>query len=298
MIKKVLVALFIGLFLAVSPIVMSLAHSDGQGIIFLDKADRENQNHTSGNQDDNLQENTDRTDDDAHADSDVEDKEIIDEIIEIIIETKDTLIMALTNKLNIRTGMSTANLVLGVMDKGDMVAYKNKHNGWYETVYKGRKTYVSANAKYTKLVEFDKEKEEVEAVIEFAKTLLGHPYVWGATRYHNGSGTLLSGFNATRFDCSSLTQYVYYKVAGVRLGLTTRNQVLQGSEVSRSNIKRGDLMFFTNSSRRHNTGIERVGHVAIYLGNNYILHTASDHAVIEEISSLRWSYYITTRRVM
>ena len=46
---------------------------------------------------------------------------------------------------------------------------------------------------------------------------------------------------------------------------------------------------------RDSTGIERVGHVAIYLGDNYILHTASDYARIEQISSLRWSYYIETR---
>ena len=57
-------------------------------------------------------------------------------------------------------------------------------------------------------------------------------------------------------------------------------------------------MFFTNASRKNNTGIERVGHVAIYLGGNYILHTASDHAVIEPISATRWSYYITTRDVL
>ncbi|MDE7208316.1 MAG: C40 family peptidase [Clostridia bacterium] len=42
--------------------------------------------------------------------------------------------------------------------------------------------------------------------------------------------------------------------------------------------------------------MERVGHVALYLGDNYILHTASDHAVIEEISAKRWSYFIVAKR--
>ena len=38
--------------------------------------------------------------------------------------------------------------------------------------------------------------------------------------------------------------------------------------------------------------------VGIYFGNNYILHTASDFAVLEPISSLRWSYYISARRII
>lgn len=68
--------------------------------------------------------------------------------------------------------------------------------------------------------------------------------------------------------------------------------------VKKENLARGDLMFFTNQSRKDKVGIERIGHVAIYLSNNYILHTATDHAVIEPISPTRWSYYITTRRVV
>ena len=57
-------------------------------------------------------------------------------------------------------------------------------------------------------------------------------------------------------------------------------------------------MFFTNASRYNKTGNERIGHVGIYFGNNYILHTASDHAVIEPISAQRWNYTITARRVV
>ena len=57
-------------------------------------------------------------------------------------------------------------------------------------------------------------------------------------------------------------------------------------------------MFFTNESRKNLSGNERIGHVGIYFGNNYILHTASDHAVIEPISNTRWGYYITARRLV
>ena len=69
-------------------------------------------------------------------------------------------------------------------------------------------------------------------------------------------------------------------------------------EIHAKDLNRGDLMFFTNSSRYYNSGIERIGHVAMYLGENRILHTASDYAIIEEISSTRWNYFITAKRVI
>ena len=106
------------------------------------------------------------------------------------------------------------------------------------------------------------------------------------------------GFDKTKYDCSSLMQYMFYYGAGVNLELTTRTQVSQGTHVPRSELSRGDLIFFTNSTRYNKTGVERIGHVALYLGGNYILHTATDYAVIEEISAQRWSYYIETRRMI
>ena len=72
--------------------------------------------------------------------------------------------------------------------------------------------------------------------------------------------------------------------------------MVQGDPVPRSQLSRGDCIYFTNSTREDYTGIERVGHVAIYLGDNYILHTSSDYARIEKMSSQRWAYYIEARR--
>ena len=50
-------------------------------------------------------------------------------------------------------------------------------------------------------------------------------------------------------------------------------------------------------SRKDKVGVERVGHVALYLGDNWILHTASDYAKIEQISAKRWSYFIQGQRI-
>ena len=213
-------------------------------------------------------------------------------------DNKDVLVLSLVNGLNVRSGKGASYASLGTLDKGDMVAYVSYADGWYETVYKERAAYVSANENYTALYYMDKGSERAESVIGVAKTLLGYPYVWGSQRYHRGNGVLNTNFVAGEFDCSALTQYAYYKGAGVLLDVTTRTQVKQGTPVGFDDLERGDLMFFTNSSRYRLTGTERVGHVAIYLGDNYILHTASDHAVIEPISPSRRAYFIEGRRVL
>jgi cell wall-associated NlpC family hydrolase len=149
--------------------------------------------------------------------------------------------------------------------------------------------------------EFEVEKSEnaeLEEVIEEGYKQLGVPYVYGAVRLHDGKGNLLSGFTKSKFDCSSLVQYMFYQGAGVLLQTTTRTQVVQGKYVAKSELKRGDCIYFTNSSRQYNTGIERIGHVAVYLGDGYILHTSSDYARIEKMSSTRWGYYIEARRFL
>ena len=104
------------------------------------------------------------------------------------------------------------------------------------------------------------------------------------------------GFTVNAFDCSSLTQYVFYLGANKLLGTTTRLQVKEGKAVKKSELSRGDCIYFTNASRYYNTGTERVGHVAIYLGNDYILHTSSDYARIEKLTAARKKYYIEARR--
>ena len=90
---------------------------------------------------------------------------------------------------------------------------------------------------------------------------------------------------------------MFYMGANTLLQVNTRTQVYQGNTVNKSGLKRGDLMFFTNAQRYNKTGVERIGHVAMYLGGNYILHTASDYAKIEQISSTRWSYFIQGQRI-
>lgn len=208
---------------------------------------------------------------------------------------KDVLIASKTDGLNVRAGRGASYKRLGEINEGDMLAFKSLSGGWYEVLYRGGAGYVSAA--YVEERGFEKGAERTEKVVDEGKKFLGTPYVFGAQRYHWGNGVLNPSFKKSEFDCSSLMQYIFKKGAGVNLATTSREQSRQGVYVAKSQIKRGDLLFFTNDSRVHLSGTERIGHVALYLGDNYILHTASDYAVIEQISAKRWSYYVTARRV-
>lgn len=207
-------------------------------------------------------------------------------------------VLSLVDGLTVRAGAGTSFSALGYLDRGDMVALYGKMGNWYETRYRGKKAYVSASEKYVLPYETERTSDAIESVIAVGCEKLGAPYVYGATRLHNGNGVLNKNFNDDKFDCSSLMQYAFYYGAGVNLQVNTRTQVKQGTDVPWEEIRRGDLLFFTNASRVSKTGVERIGHVALYLGDGYVLHTASDHAVIEKISAKRRSYFICARRIL
>ena len=199
------------------------------------------------------------------------------------------------DNVNLRSGAGTSYAAIGQAEKGTMYAVIGKTGNWYKVNYKNKTAYLYNE--YAAVFELEKStNEKVEKVIEEGYKLLGVPYVYGAVRLHDGKGNFLSGFSVNKFDCSSLVQYAFYKGANVLLDVTTRTQVVQGKFVKKSELTRGDCIYFTNESRQYKTGVERIGHVAIYLGDNYILHTASDYARIEKMSNTRWKFYVETRR--
>ncbi|WPC44563.1 NlpC/P60 family protein [Clostridium sp. JS66] len=112
------------------------------------------------------------------------------------------------------------------------------------------------------------------AVVNYAYSFIGTPYVWG--------GTSPSGF-----DCSGFTQYVYAHF-GVGLGRTTYEQINDGSTVSRDQLQPGDLVLFGTSSNPH--------HVGIYVGNGMYIHAPQTGDVVK-VSPLTRGDYLTAKRV-
>ena len=125
---------------------------------------------------------------------------------------------------------------------------------------------------------YDKSK-----MLKNAKTHLGERYVWGGTR-------------PNAFDCSGYMQYLYRK-EGVELPRTAYEQSKVGKEVSRFELKKGDLLFFLTDKSR---GIP-VTHVGMYLGNDKFIHAASKKKgiIISSFSKSRYSrLFVTARRII
>lgn len=105
-------------------------------------------------------------------------------------------------------------------------------------------------------------------LVETAKSFIGLPYSWGGVSPEQG------------FDCSGLTMAVY-KLNGLNLPRSSRGQWGMGTHVERSQIQKGDLVFFATAEKG------RVSHVGIYTGDNTFIHAPGKNKRIraESLSS-------------
>ncbi|MFB7377643.1 NlpC/P60 family protein [Kitasatospora purpeofusca] len=86
------------------------------------------------------------------------------------------------------------------------------------------------------------------AVVQFAYSQLGKPYVWGAT-------------GPSGYDCSGLTGAAY-RAAGVQLPRVSQAQWNAGARIARADLQPGDLVFFYGD----------LHHVGLYIGDGRMIH--------------------------
>ena len=116
------------------------------------------------------------------------------------------------------------------------------------------------------------------SIISFAEQFMGTPYVWG--------GTSPSGF-----DCSGFVQFVFDHF-GVNLNRTSEQQFAEGVPVSTSNLKPGDLVFFS-------TYAPGATHVGIYMGNGMMIDAEDLGVTIDSVFNSYWGpKYIGARQVL
>ncbi len=127
-----------------------------------------------------------------------------------------------------------------------------------------------------------------DQIILTGKQYIGTPYVFNSPPYQTKT-----------FDCSSFIQYIF-GVHGINLPRSSRQQFKKGVPVSFKKIKRGDLLFFTTKARLNRKGISKIGHVAIYIGNNQMLHThrQGKKVMISEINPYWKSVFVGAKRVV
>jgi cell wall-associated NlpC family hydrolase len=117
-------------------------------------------------------------------------------------------------------------------------------------------------------------------------TLIGTALSLRGVPYRNG------GSDASGFDCSGFTQYVFAQ-HGITLPRETREQFQVGEKIKLEEIKTGDLVFF-------HTVAKGVSHVGIALNDDEFVHAPSTAGVVrvEHLSSAYWSRrFIAARRV-
>ena len=107
---------------------------------------------------------------------------------------------------------------------------------------------------------------EAKNICSIAKEKIGLTYKWG------GNGPY-------KYDCSGFTKEVFRK-KGIKLPRVSKDQAKVGKKISKSHLKKGDLIFF------HSKHSKVVDHVGIYLGRGKFIHASKFHKRIV-ISPLR-----------
>lgn len=109
--------------------------------------------------------------------------------------------------------------------------------------------------------------QKIDRIIMEARSYTGTPYRYG-------------GMNRSGMDCSGLLVRSF-EAAGVAIPRTSKAQSKYGKKVSRHNLRRGDLIFFSN--KRWRRKITHVGLVTEAEGMNSVkfIHASTQLGVVE-----------------
>ena len=187
-------------------------------------------------------------------------------------ETKSGIVNA--NVLNVRSGPSTNDMILGKLSVGNNVDIVAETGNWYQIKFDSGLAYVSsefitigsgdASTVVSASVPVGSE------VVKYAKQFVGVPYQYG-------------GVSPSGFDCSGFVKYVMSHF-NYTLPHSSSDQYSYGTRIEKSNLMEGDLVFFIHS------GSSRISHVGIYTGDGNFIHSPVPGQSVK-IDSLTTGYF-------
>ena len=183
------------------------------------------------------------------------------------------VIRAKCNELNVRENPSLESKILYKIDKGEELDIVAVSKDWIQVnvdvsddkAYISRefvnisfelhKAYSVVKRTYDTAVESVETSNLRESIVNYAEGFLGYPYKYGGTSFKTG------------IDCSAYVQAIYAKF-GYKLPRNSAKQAGVGTSINASQLQPGDLVFYRRG--------DDIGHVAIYIGNNKIIHASNE----------------------
>lgn len=193
-----------------------------------------------------------------------------------------------TDGLNIREQPNTESEVVTQVAKGAELELLENQGDWVKVSIDGEEAFVSSEyvdikekldtaITMTELLYGEGVSDVRVDLVEYAKQFLGNPYVWGGTSLTKGA------------DCSGFVLSVFKKY-GIALSHSSRAQANEGTKISTSELKPGDLVFYGN-------GKGTINHVAIYIGGSQVIHASSPKTGIK-ISNYNYRTPVKAVRVI
>lgn len=145
--------------------------------------------------------------------------------------------------------------------------------------------------------EFINKDIKVRESKDFANNALLSDLLSEANR-HIGKRYVHGAKGPNQFDCSGFSSYVYRQF-GYKISPSSRTQYTEGEAVSRKELKKGDLVFFTSRSSGKN-----VGHVGIVVsadnetGDFKFIHASLKGVKIDSCEGYYEGRYVGARRII
>ena len=209
------------------------------------------------------------------------------------LEVAELMAIVSTDKLNARTEPKTDAPLWTQISNSERYTVLKQLDGWVEIELDSTSAYVATefvDVRYAlnEAIKFTPVEEKAATtnkggtsgkpgsaagsskrtqIANYATQFLGNPYVWGGTSLTKGA------------DCSGFTMSVMAKF-GVSLPHQSGAQAGRGKSIKSSEMRPGDLIFYTNSGGT-------INHVALYVGNGKVVHASNAR---DGIKMSTWNY--------